>query len=166
MKITTALTALALVATSAATSAVVSDWRDDATAAINATLEVNQTIAEANAELTNNPAKFLEVTTVASQNAVNIARLSYQKALAEVDLAGAKASREQLEALVLRADTYLRQTNAHSQMLMLAHNDIQRGKRYSNENLSNALTTGMLGVEAAAVYMSATARLASFLETN
>ncbi len=166
MKITTALTALTLVATSAATATVISDWRDDADGAINSSLGAAQTICDSTTELSTNPAKFLQVTTGCAQNAVSIARLCYQKAEAEVDLAGAKASREQLEALVLRADAYLRQTNAYSELLALGGNEIQRGKGFNNDSLCNALTTGIIGVEAAAVYLSATARLAAFLETN
>jgi hypothetical protein len=166
MKITTVLTALALVATSAATTVAISDWRNDATEAINGTLEVTRAITENTSELSTDPAQFLGMTTGAAQNAVSIARLCYQKAEAEVDLAGAKASREQLEALVLRADAYLRQTNAYMALLTGSGNEINRGKRRENDALCNAITTGIIGVEAAAVYMSATARLAAFLETN
>ncbi len=166
MKITTALTALALIATSAAATTAISDWRDEAAGAINSTLETAQALCAKGPSLRRDPNGYSTLATESAQNAVSVARLCYQKAEAEVDLAGAKVTREQLEALVLRADAYLRQTNAYCALLTATGNELNRGKPMDSYTLNNALTIGVIEVEAAAVYLSATARLADFLETN
>jgi hypothetical protein len=167
MKLTNALTALALVATSAAATVTIEDWRDAAAGAINSSMDAAKRICDNAPKLRQDNNEFLRVATSSGMNAVSITRLCYENSEREVDLAGAKVSREQLEALVLRADAYLRQTNAYISLLRASGDEINRGQRtMGTDRLGNALTTGMLGVEAAAVYMGATARLAAFLETN
>jgi hypothetical protein len=105
MKITTLLTTLALVATTAAATAVVTDWRKEYAAEASFGIDVAADALEAVERLgAKRLPQAMEASAAYWSAAKGTAFRSYQMARAEVDLAGDKVTRGQLEGLLLRTE--------------------------------------------------------------
>lgn len=169
MKLTTLLTSLALVATATATTAVVSDWRKEAASQASTGVELAQmtldTVEKALA-LPNNlgQVKAIEAADVYWQAAISTATADYERALLEVDLAGDKVTRGQLEGLVLRAESGYDIAGTYAALADATISSVTRAG--SPDRLNNVLKLkAMLGLATSRLFDART-RLANFVEVN